>query len=311
MKAVLLRNFEGLDALEVSEAPVPRVGPNQVLIKVEAAGLNFAELELTKGRYPAANEPPFVMGFEAAGIVAETGTEVSHVRMGDKVAAVVASGGFAQYATAAEASCIPIPDGVSFAEATTIPIQGLSAFALLEYAAKPRPNESLVIQSAAGGVGLYLVQLAKIVGVHQVIALASSPDKLRLVKDLGADTAINYAEPGWADKVRTAAGGGADIVLEAASGEIGRESFRLVAPFGRIVMYGSRNIHDTLGPQQLRQLITGNQTLIGFNFPSLRPEQIQACVSKLLRLIGNGRVRVFAPNVFALSDAKRAFEELA
>jgi NADPH2:quinone reductase len=311
MKAVELRAFDGFDGLYLTDVEIPTPAPHQVLIRVEGAGLNFAEIELTKGRYPSAKQLPFVMGFEAAGIVVETGIGVSNIRVGDKVAAVVGSGGFAQYAAADAAACIPIPDGISFPEATTIPIQGLSAYALLEYAARPQPAESMLIQSAAGGVGLFLVQMAKERGIRRVVALAGSEKKIRVVESLGADVVINYALPGWAEEVRTVLGGGADIVLEAASGEVGRESFRLMAPFGRMVMYGAKNIHDTLDPQQLRQLITGNQSLIGFNIPSLRPEQTQACVPKLLRLIAEGRLKLFAQNVFPLEEAKRAFEVLA
>jgi len=311
MKAVQLRAFSGFDGLETADVAIPTPGPHQVLIGVEAAGLNFAEIELTKGRYPSPKQPPFVMGFEAAGVVVETGALVSNVRVGDKVAAVVPAGGFAEYAAADADACIPIPDGISFAQATTLPVQGVSAYALLEYAARPRPGESMLIQSAAGGVGLYLVQLAKAWKVGRVVALASSERKLRVLDALGADVAINYALPGWTGEVSRAFGRGADIVLESASGAVGRESFRLLAPFGRLVMFGARNIHDTLGPEQLRQLITGNQALIGFNLPSLPPEQIRACVPKLLHLVASGQVKLFAENLFPLRDARRAFEALA
>lgn len=107
------------------------------------------------------------------------------------------------------------------------------------FAAKPQRHETILIQTAAGGVGLYLVQLAKIMGVKQIIALASSNAKLDLVKSLGADVPINYSERTWADQVREATGGkGADVVLEAASGEVGAESFKLIAPFGRVIFFG-------------------------------------------------------------------------
>jgi NADPH:quinone reductase len=135
--------------------------------------LNFAELELTKGKYSVGNPPPFIMGFEAAGVVAEVGSGVKNLAVGDRVTTIVSSGGYAEYATADASSAIPIPDGISFAQASTIPIQGLSAYTLLKYVARPQPGESVLIQSAAGGVGTYLVQLAKIMGVTKVIALAS------------------------------------------------------------------------------------------------------------------------------------------
>ncbi len=161
MRAVELNGFEGISSLRVTEVEKPSPGANQVLLQVKAAGINFAEIEMTKGRYPATRKLPFVMGFEAAGIVVETGSQAENVKVGDKITAVVSSGGYAEYATADAGFAIPIPDGISFADAATIPVHGLSAYALLKFAAKPQPNESLLIQAAAGGVGLYLVQLAK------------------------------------------------------------------------------------------------------------------------------------------------------
>jgi len=197
-------------------------------------------------------------------------------------------------------------------EATSIPIHGLTAYALLKLAAKPQPHETVLIQAAAGGVGLYLVQLAKIIGVRQVIALASSQRKLELVRGLGADIAINYTEPSWTDQVRAATGGrGADVVLEAASGEVGRESFKLMAPFGRLVFFGARNIHDTLSSGNIEQLIRRNQCLIGFNLPTADSQKIAENVPDLLRLIGQGKPKIFADSAFPLAEVRKAFEALS
>ncbi len=170
----------------------------------------------------------------------------------------------------------------------------------------------MLIQAAAGGVGLYLVQLAKILGAGTVIALASSREKTDLLTSLGADLVINYSDRSWGDQVREATGGrGVDVVLEAASGEVGEESFKLLAPFGRIVIFGAKNIHDTVSPAQLTQLIRKNQSLIGFNFPTLRREQIAECVPRLLQLISQGKVKLFARHSFPLTEVKAAFEALA
>ena len=311
MKAVQLTGYEGLKSLKVVEIQKPRPKPTEILIAVKAAGINFAESELIDGKYRVPKTPPFTMGFEAAGIVEEVGSEVGRIQPGDNVTGIVSSGGYAEYATAEASLAIPIPRGISFAEASTIPIQGLSAYALLKFAAKPQPSESILVQGAAGGVGLYLVQLAKILGAKTVIALAGSPEKVNLVEDLGADFAVNYAESNWLDQVRTATQGtGVDIVLEAASGEIGAQSFKLLAPFGRVVIYGARNVHDTFGPDRLQQLIYNNQSAIGFNIPSLRPEQIGACVPELLRLISDGRLRLFASHSYPLVEVRQAFEAL-
>lgn len=312
MKAVQLSGFDGFESLRLVDVEKPKPGPVEVLIEVKAAGINFAELEMTRGKYPAPRPLPFTMGFEASGIVADLGSGVTNFKVGDQVTSIVSSGGYAEYATADANMAIPIPDGLTFAEANAISIQGLSAYTLLKFAAKPQPDEFLLIQAAAGGVGLFLVQIAKALGVKRVIALASSKEKLDLVRSLGADVAINYKEQNWVAQVEQATGGrGADVVLEGNSGEIGDNSFKLMAPFGRAVIYGAKNAHDSFPTEKLRQLIFKNQSVTGFNFPSLRPEKIKESVPALLELIRNRQVKLFANYSFELADVRRAFEALS
>jgi NADPH:quinone reductase len=138
MKAVELNGYEGLDSLRVVEVPTPKVAPHECLIEVRATGINFAELELTRGRYRVGKEPPFIMGFEAAGVVREIGKGVGNLKLGDRVTTIVSSGGYAEYATALADMVIPIPEGVAYAEATTIPIQGVTAHLLLTQVAGSR-----------------------------------------------------------------------------------------------------------------------------------------------------------------------------
>ena len=311
MQAIELSEFGGFDALRVIEADQPKPAAGEVLIEVKATGVNFADLELTKGRYKIPKSLPFVMGFEAAGVVVEAGSEVEHVRVGDRVTSVVSSGGYAEYAIADSSAVILIPPGISFAQATTIPVQGVSAYCILRYGANLRPTDSLLVQAAAGGVGLYLVQLAKIFGVGKVIALASSRQKLELLRGLGADMTVDYSDPTWPDQVTEATQGrGVDVVLEAASGAVGEESLKLAAPFGQIVMFGSKNIHDSLPPQTIQQLIYKNQTIRGFNLPSFPPQTIVKSVAHLLELIAQNQLQLFADTSFPLVEVRAAFEAL-
>ena len=312
MRAVVLNGYEGAKSLRMVDADKPQPAPSEILIQVKAAGINFAELELIEGRYQVPKEVPFIMGFEAAGIVIEAGHKVKSLKPGDRVTSIVSSGGYAEYTIADASAAIPIPDGLSFAEASTIPIQGLSAYALLKYAAKLQFGESILIQSAAGGVGLYLTQLAKLMGSPCVVGLGSTNEKVQLLKRLGADVAVNYSNEGWADQVREATGGkGIEVVLEQASGEVSDECFKLIAPFGRVVMFGAKNVHDTLPPEKVRQLIFQNQSITGFNFPSLQPSQIAGCVRPLLELIRSGQVKLFAQHSFALADVGKAYEAMS
>ncbi len=312
MKAVQLTGLNGFDSLEIVELDRPTPRDHELLLKVEAAGINFAELEMTKGKYPATKKLPFVMGFEAAGTVVETDSRANGVKAGDRITAIVSSGGYAEFAVADAAMAIPIPEGISFAEATTIPIHGLTAYALLKFAAKPQAGESLLIQAAAGGVGLYLLQLAKLLGVRKVIALAGSKEKIELVRQLGADVAVDYSQKGWADRVlEVTQGKGVDVVLEAAAGEIGEESFKLAAPFGRVVLFGAKNIHEPFARERIQQLIYKNQSVIGFNLPSMRPEQLAECIPNLLNLIAQRKLKLYANHTFPLEQVRAAFDALA
>lgn len=312
MKGIELTGYCGIECLRIVEVEKPKPATNEILLQVKAAGINFAEMELAKGKYKIAKEPPFVMGFEASGVVAEVGSQVKNLKIGDRITTIVSSGGYAEYATADATLAIPIPEALSFPEATTIPVQGISAYTLLKFAAKPQPNESVLVQAAAGGVGLYLVQLAKTMCIKKVIALASTKEKIDLLKLLGADVAIDYSRRDWTEEVREATdGNGVDVVLEAASGDVGEECFKLIAPFGRMVVFGARNIFDTLPPEKMQQLIYRNQTLIGFNFPSLRPQQIAPSIPGLLNLIAERKIRPFANNVYPLAEVKTAFQALA
>ncbi|HTL59912.1 MAG TPA: NADPH:quinone oxidoreductase family protein [Candidatus Limnocylindrales bacterium] len=312
MRAIQLNGLEGPENMRLVDIKRPKPAPNEVLIEVKAAGVNYAEVEQTWGRYPLPRPLPIIMGFEAAGVVVDCGSRVERLKIGDRVTGVVSSGGYAEYATADASLTMPIPDGISFAEASTIPIQGLSAYTLLKLAAKPLPDETLLIQAAAGGVGLYLVQLAKIMGVKRVIALASSPRKLELVRRLGADVVIDYSHSTWPDQVMQATGGkGVDVVLEMASGKIGDASFNLIAPFGRVVFYGAKNYHDTISTVKMQQLSFKNQSLIGYAFPTLRPEQIKECVQPLLDLISQKKIKLVAANSFPLVRAEAALAALS
>jgi len=312
MNAIHLTGFGGFDSLRLTEVSKPAPAEGEVLVKVRAAGINYAELEQTRGCYPFQKALPGIMGFEAAGDVVELGPAVSNLRIGEKIAGLASSGGYAEYATIRADLAIPIPENVSYAQATSIVEQGISAYALLKLAAQPQRKETLLIQAAAGGVGLYLVQLAKLLGAGRVIALAGSDSKLDVLRSLGADFAINYSLPDWSQRVQEVTGGrGVDIVLEMASGDVAKTSLKLLAPFGRIVIFGAKNVEDTILPEQVAQIIRNNQRVIGFNLPALNPVDVMQCVPDLLRLISDGKVKIFADTAFPLARAREAFEAIA
>lgn len=150
MRAIRIQGVEGLASLSVVDVEQPKPSPTEIWINVKAAGINFAELELIQGKYPPLKPFPYILGFEAAGTVASIGSQVKNFAVGDRVAALVSSGGYAEYASADSNAAFRIPRGVSFAEATSIPVQGFTAYSLLKIAARLQPRDSVLIQAAAG-----------------------------------------------------------------------------------------------------------------------------------------------------------------
>ncbi len=309
MKAIQLTGFNGVDSLVLSDVEIPNPAKGEVLIKVEAAGINYAEVEQIQGKYLTfGKELPFTMGFEVAGTVVALGENVNGIKTGDRVTAMAISGGFAEYATANAGSLIPIPQSMDFAAANTIPLQGMTAYTLLKYQVIPFSPESVLIQAAAGGVGLYLLQLAKHFGIKNIIALAGNDEKTALTSKLGATVSIDYTKPGWHEKVLEATGGkGVDAVLQMSLGEVASESFKLIAPEGRIIVFGSKNYHDTITTEQVRQLIWKNQTLVGFAYPALPLQKIKESLPELLEIINSGKITIVANHEYSLSQAKEAF----
>src|SRR5579872_2297484 len=312
MKEIQLTGFDGVESLLFTDVPVPVPGAGEVLIKVKSAGINYAEVEQIHGKYLTfGKELPFTMGFEVAGTVAELGHGAEHITIGSRVTSFALSGGFAEYATASADTLIAIPSALTFHEATTIPVQAMTAYTMLKYHVIPYSPKSVLIQAAAGGVGLYLVQLAKIMGVKNVIAMASSDEKLKLVKSLGADVVVNYFDPDWPNAVKQATNNnGPDVLLQMMLDEVGQESFRLTAPNGRIVLFGSKNYHDTISTEQVRQLIWQNQTLAGFAYPSLPQKMVAESLPELLQLLNEGKLKIFANHIYNLEQAKEAFSAL-
>jgi NADPH:quinone reductase len=193
MKAIRVHELGGADKLSLEDVEKPAPKADEVLIKVAAAGINYADTMMRSGNYLTKPELPFTLGYEAAGTVAEVGENVKHLQIGQRVLATVSSGGYAEYAIANAAAAMPIPDELGFSEANALLVQGLTALGLLN---ETKAGETILIHAAAGGVGTLLVQLAKHKGL-KVIGTASSEQKLQLVVDLGADFAINYSESDW------------------------------------------------------------------------------------------------------------------
>lgn len=289
MLAIQIDRFGGPEVLRPVDLPTPAAGPGEVLITVEAAGVNFADTHQVDGSYPVAGTLPHVPGSEVVGRTAD----------GRRVLAKV-SGGYAEQAVAKESAVLEIPEDLDAGAALALLVQGLTAWHLLRSAARMSPGETVVVHSAAGGVGSLAVQLAKEFGAARVWAQASSPEKRRLALELGADAVTSHP---LEEK--------ADVILDAVGGELFDRALDSLASRGRLVSYGNaaRSGFTPVDPARLGRL---NASVVGFWLrPTLAaPGAVHGPLKELLALVAEGRIRPVVRYVYPLAEARRAHEDL-
>lgn len=309
MKAIQFSRFGGPEVLEVVDLPAPVPQAGEVLVRVRAAGINFFEVLMRADRYAVTPQLPMFPGVEVAGVVEAVGQGVDAALKGRRVAAPLFAsqrphGGYAEQVTMPADLAVPLPDDVSFEEATALMVQGLTALHLLRQS--PPRAKSVLVPAAGGGVGSLLVQLAKAKGAAKVIAAAGGAAKIELALSLGADVAIDYTNPDWPARVRALTGGaGADIVYDTVGGALTALSLQALAPSGELVFaalgrYG-------LQASDLEAIIGRNQSLRGFALlPLLSPDVLRASLSDLFQMAASGRLRVAIGGRFPLDRAGEA-----
>lgn len=311
MNAIRFHQHGDPSVFVYEEVAEPRPGPGEVLIQVAAAGVNYADLMQRQGVYPLSGSLPAILGFEVAGTVVAHGEGVTEPAIGTRVLTGLGGGGYAKYAVAPAVAVAPIPANLGFPEAAALFLQGLIAYGLLRDAGRIQSGESVLIHSAAGGVGSLAIQLAKLLGAGKVIGTASTAAKLDLIRQIGADEAVNYSEPGWVEQVQTATGGqGVDLVLDAVGGEIGAQSLALLGRGGRLVVYGAASGQPTIISAQ--QLSAKGQSVIGYSLGTrMTPEQMASGLRDLLGYVAEGRLQLIVGQTYALRDAALAHLAMA
>jgi NADPH:quinone reductase len=300
VRAIRIDEWGGPEVLRlVEDAPEPRPGPGETLIAVSRAGVNFADTHARENSYVARYELPLIPGAEVAGTAPD----------GRRVAAIVGTGGYAEYATAR--APVPIPDGVTDGQALAVLLQGLTAWHLYRSCARLASGESVVVVAAAGGVGSLAVQLGKAMGAGRVIATASTADKRDLALALGADAAVDVTAEDLAERLVEANGGEqVDVVLETAGGRVFDAGMDALAPFGRMVAYGISSKEQNR--VRTGRLLRRSQSVIGFwLFEALRhPEMVDGPLAELFAHLADGTLRVVEGETYPLSEARRAHEDL-
>jgi NADPH2:quinone reductase len=316
MRAVLCRELNGLDGLHLAELPDPGApGPNQVRIRIAAAGLNFADLLVSAGKYQVKHTPPFVPGFELAGIVDAVGSGVAHVRPGDRVMAISESGGFAEIALVDAKGVYPAPKGLDLAECAGFPVAyGTSYLALVEQA-RLQPGEVLLVHGAAGGVGLTAVEIGKALGAR-IIATAGGPDKCAIARRHGADCTIDYRQEDIRTRVKALAAeltngdkDGADVVYDPVGGEVFDASLRCVNWNARILIVGFAGGGVPQIPANI--LLVKNVAALGFYFGAWRkhrPDLVAKAFAALDRMVEAGQLKPLVSHRLDLADFRAALE---
>ena len=300
MKAILMRDYGSVDVLSYEEIATPQPNADEVLIKVEAVGVNYADVMLRKGVYIIKPETPFVPGVEVVGTIEELGTNVKDFFVGQRVIAILQTGGYAEYAVALSQQVFTIPENLEAGKALALVVQGWTALALLQ---DLKPNQTVLIQAAAGGVGVFLVQLALIRGA-KVIGTASTSEKLQTIRKLGAEVAINYSESDWIEQILNATGKqGVDVLIESVGGEIGNQSLKCLAHGGTVIIYGQSS---DKGFQLLStDVFFKSLTVKGYLLRGETRENLGKYTKELMKLFDDGRLDIIVTK-FPLSEAADA-----
>jgi len=300
MKAIQIEEFGGPEVLQHVEVDDPVAGDGEVVIDVARAGINFADTHATRNDYLAEQSLPLIPGAEVCGRKPD----------GTRVAAILASGAYAEKVAAPEGFLVPVPDGVDDDQAAGLLLQGLTAMALVRRCARIEPGETLVVEAAAGGTGTLAVQLGKRAGA-KVIGLASSEEKRALVESLGADATVDSRSADLKRAILAANGGErVDAVLHMSGGEAFDAELSALAPLGRMVVFGiaSREQREV----STARLLRGSKSVIGFWLVHLlmRRELAAPMIGELFAAVAAGELAVTVGEIYPLSEARRAHEDL-
>jgi NADPH2:quinone reductase len=310
MKAIRIHEFGPTEeALTYEEIPRPEPKPDELLIKVEAASLNRADLGLRKGTYRVSPEElPIIPGREFAGTVVKIGATVKGFKVGERVVAYTSKGGYAEYAVAKPSETRPVPEGLEASSAAAIPTVFLTAWFALLKDGKLKSGDWLLIQAGSSGVGVAGIQIGKYLDA-KVITTTSGDEKRRRLRELGADLVIDYTNNEFAPEVRRATDNrGVDVVLEMVGGDVYKKSLEVLAPGGRLVSIGGAFGPIPDPPPSLSEGRKATRFSIT-NYLKAKPEDFVQ-LDTLLKLVKEKRFQVIIGDTFPLAEARVAQRHL-
>ncbi len=309
MRAIQIEKTGGPEVLELKELPLPKPASGQVLVKIEACGVNFIDTYLREGRYPATL--PFIPGQEAAGVVVEVGEGVSGFKAGDRVAWNGTRGTYAEYACAPASDLLHVPEGMSTEHAAAVLLQGLTAHYLAYSTYAIQHGDTVLVHAGAGGVGLLLTQMAKMLGAT-VIATVSTEEKAELSRGAGADKVVLYTQESFADAVKAFTGGaGLPVVYDSVGKTTFEESLKCLRPRGLMALYGaSSGAVPAMDPIRLMagSLFLTRPTLK--DYVQTRAE-LERRAEDVFGWVASGALSVRIGARYALEDAEQAHRDLS
>jgi NADPH:quinone reductase-like Zn-dependent oxidoreductase len=309
MKALVFDKFGGPEVLEYREISDPAIGPDEILVRMKAIGLNFADIYRRKGNYHLEGEPPYILGYEGAGIVEQTGANVQGIDVGDRIAFADVPHANAELVAVPFEKAIPVPDEIPLEAAASVLLQGLTAHYLTKDSYLVKKDDTVLVHAAAGGVGQLLVQIAKLLG-GKVIGLTSSPEKAAAARSVGADEVFLYNEDWVSDVLMATNAKGVDVAYDSVGSTL-PDSFASTRIGGKVVFFGMAG-GDPL-PVDPRMLMDTSKSLTGgdlWNVLTSREERV-ARSAELFGWMEEGKIKLLTPTVFSLqngADAHRYLE---
>jgi NADPH2:quinone reductase len=309
MKAIRVHAHGGPEVLQYEEVPQPAPGRGEALVRIAAAGVNYIDTYHRRGLYKV--PLPFTPGVEAAGVVEAVGPEVSEVQVGDRVAYTGPLGAYAEYAVVPASRLVELPEAIDFPTAAAVLLQGMTAHYLTHSTYPLKPGDTALVHAAAGGVGLLLVQVAKMRGAR-VIGTVSTEEKAALAKEAGADEVILYTRQDFEAEVRRLTDGrGVEVVYESVGKDTFDKSLNCLAPRGYLVLFGqSSGPVPPFDPQVLNQkgsLFLTRPTLQ--HYVATREELLQRA-GDVFGWVASGRLKVRVDSTFKLEEAAEAHRRL-
>lgn len=309
MKAILVPKTGGVDVLTFTDVPEPKPKPNEVIVKIAAAGVNYIDVYFREGRYPIT--PPFILGQEGAGVVSEVGEDVKDFKPGDRVAYTGITGAYAQYEAIPADRLVRVPAGITDQQAAAAMLQGMTAHYLVRTTYPLKPGDIALVHAAAGGVGLLLVQMAKALGAR-VIGTVSTEEKAKLAREAGADDVIFYTKQDFETETKRLTGGkGVHVIYDGVGKTTFDQDLNVLRPRGYLVLFGASSgpvpLFDLGKLAQKGSLFITRPTLVHH---IASHEELQQRASDVLGMIASGRLKLRIEHLYALKDAQQAHRDL-